>query len=218
MFDPFYLGAQQDMSSGLINIFEGKLADLLAGGFQPQWFFGHLGFQTGRYYSSPCNSLAAESLAANTLYMIPVMVPLPAVLSGIGVKVTTPQAGALGRLGIYGASGYGPRCGTPGGLVVDAGEISLAAAGEVEIAINQLLYPGLYFLAIVGNNSSVQIDFHTPEPSFRNSLFGLCASDAVGAAADQALTASYAYGPLPEYSIPMNHIVSQLEPHIWLRA
>lgn len=69
----------------------------------------------------------------------------------IGFVVTTLAAGSTCRLAIYADNGSG----YPGALVLDVGEQSVAAAGNVVVAINQALAPGLYWLGIVPHGAAV---------------------------------------------------------------
>jgi hypothetical protein len=86
---------------------------------------------------------ANSAVAANTLYMMPVMVPFDFTATALSIRVTALAAGTV-RMGIYADNN-----GVPGMLVLDAGTISTSAATLREIAISQPLLSGAYWLAAV---------------------------------------------------------------------
>ncbi len=104
---------------------------------------------TGQYIN-PGNSEAtvtAPTIAANTLYAHPLLIPRNLTIDRIAVEIRTGDAGKIARLGIY-------RDGTnlyPGALVIDSGEISVAAIGVVAATVSQALTKELYWLAILSN-------------------------------------------------------------------
>ena len=101
------------------------------------------------YYASTTTSatLGGAALTADRLYAVPFIVPKAITADRIAVGVTIADAGKFVRLGIYDDTGnlY------PGDLILDAGTVTVGVAGTQEITINQILTPGVKWLALVGD-------------------------------------------------------------------
>lgn len=110
----------------------------------------------GDYFTTPHVSRSAGSAATNVVNLIPIWIPSRLTLDRIGCEVTTLDASAVIRLGIYNHSFTTQR---PDGLVFDAGTVSGGAAAVVETTINQTLDAGLYYLAaaVQGTVSTLQV-------------------------------------------------------------
>lgn len=109
--------------------------------------------KVGQYVTTGIAATAKTTLAltANRLYAIPFFVPKTITLDRIAIHVSTAGTGNA-RLGIYRDDGTAdPSTAT---LILDAGEVSIAATGKQELTINQTLTGGyLYYLAIVTNGT-----------------------------------------------------------------
>lgn len=105
---------------------------------------------TGYYISSPFLSdqnKGTEVVPNNTLYGMPFLIARDMTIDRIGTRCHVLEAGKSARLGIYnlGANMY------PSTLLLDAGVVSLAAAGQQDIVIAQALTKGMYFVALVSD-------------------------------------------------------------------
>jgi hypothetical protein len=102
--------------------------------------------RTGGGYYYWCNSPSSQTASApsnNTMRVSAWIVPNPVRITSIGVSVSiVGEAGSKVRLGIYADDGTG----YPGALVLDAGQIAGDSATVQEIAINQQLVSGLYWV------------------------------------------------------------------------
>ena len=99
------------------------------------------------------SSILTLTLAANTLYVVPIVVPFTRAFTKIAMWVTTLVAGKSVRLGLYADSADGN--GGPGVLIQDAGTVSVGATGLVSLTIAQTLVPGTYWLACASESSPV---------------------------------------------------------------
>ena len=100
---------------------------------------------SGRYYYtySPNSSTTSATLGNGTLRLVPWFVPNAVTITRIGAEVTsTGEAGSKYRIGIYADDGTG----TPGALVLDAGQIAGDSATVQELTVSQTLAPGLYWV------------------------------------------------------------------------
>ncbi len=101
----------------------------------------------GRYYGPPyLHATGTTFPTLNALHAHAFMVPHTVTLDRIAVEVTTASASGTVRLGIYSND---PLSEKPLNLVLDAGSASTTTTGAKEITINQVLQPGLYWLAAV---------------------------------------------------------------------
>lgn len=108
-----------------------------------------LAYTTGSRYVTPgwaSTGTASQVLGAGYQYFIPIFVGETTTYIRIGCLVTVLEAAKAARLGILRYTN-----GLPGGVILDAGTVSLAAAAAVEIAISQQLARGFYFLTLVSD-------------------------------------------------------------------
>lgn len=82
--------------------------------------------------------------------LTPFQVPRTVTLRAVGFICTTLSAGTTARLGIYNSLNNIP---DGQSLVVDIGTVSMANVGRVELATNQQLNKGQYFLALETENA-----------------------------------------------------------------
>lgn len=111
--------------------------------------------RTGNYYANFLTGGAqtTQGLAsANSLRAFPFYVPKLSRFDRIAIRVTTAGTGPTPRvrLGIYKDNGniY------PSSLVMDAGELDVSATGVKELTINISLPEGLYWIALVGQDTT----------------------------------------------------------------
>lgn len=120
-----------------------SIADLAAGGsavpsdFQPA-------IVTGNYYFGPTGCDQSDlACSFGSLVAIPFWCSEDITWTRIGVSLAIPEASSAIRLGIYAAAADN----TPGALILDAGTVSVATPGPVEITISQALTKNtLYYL------------------------------------------------------------------------
>jgi hypothetical protein len=100
----------------------------------------------GGLWTAPATESQAGTLAlvVDTLYAMPLYVPVTAFCQAIGISVTAGAAASSIRMGIYADSG-----GLPGDLIVDAGVVSGVNTSEVALALTNWLRPGWYWLAVL---------------------------------------------------------------------
>lgn len=91
------------------------------------------------------------SLVANTLYCLPIIIPISTLFTKIGVEVTTGSGSTSMRLGIYDNGGTG---GYPGARIVDAGTVSTVTGGLVVTATISQTLLGAYWLVGICNSAS----------------------------------------------------------------
>lgn len=96
------------------------------------------------YYSIYCIGNPAQGIpiSANYLHASPFPIAVQMTFDRIGIYVYYTGAG-VSRLGIYTDDGC-----YPASLVLDAGTVNVATAGWKEIAIDQTLTPGLYWIVV----------------------------------------------------------------------
>lgn len=134
------------------------------------------------FYGPPISDNGLSTLGTanlNFLYAIPFIVPVSITVDRIGIDIGLGNAGINVRLGIYRSTVI-----YPGSLLLDAGTVVLGAIpGITSIVINQILTPGLYWLAFLsdtdvsmttfGSDSTICIlglgntDFSSPLYAFR---------------------------------------------------
>lgn len=144
--------------------------------------------RTGIYHTFCGGYLAGQVLTANKLYAVPIVVTRDITADRIAVDVTV-QAGEKFRLGIYndGANLY------PGTLVLDAGEVTLAAIGIKAITIALALTKGIYHLAIISDGTPTLRAYHATHRG--PDILGV---DASNFSYSVILAANQAYGALPD--------------------
>lgn len=118
--------------------------------------------RTGQYFPpAPSFQDVPLALVANEILAIPFIVARALTVDRLAIHVTIAAAGgAIARLGIYedGANLY------PGDLVLDAGTVAVDGAAVVAATINQALTKGLYWLAIVSDNTPTVNCFYQSYP------------------------------------------------------
>lgn len=167
------------------------------------------GYPSTRYLSGGLLSLNTASTAAlqvNLIYLTPFRVLGYTALTRIGFEVTTAVAGNA-RLGIFSVNST---C-DGGTLVLDAGTVSTGTTGIKEITINQTLEPGLYFTALLADNTStVRSSALTPEAE---GIFGVSAPGA----GEHLFFKSQTYGAMPSSVTSMGYSAGHGPLQIWLR-
>lgn len=100
--------------------------------------------RSGEYYWAINGSTSTSvTLGNGTLRVAPMWVPNTVTLTRIGVGITVGgDATAKVRLGVYGDDGTGK----PGALLLDAGQVDAAAAGDPELTISLTVGPGWYWV------------------------------------------------------------------------
>lgn len=139
------------------------------------------------YFCGSANTSSTLTLGTGSLRVSPWFVPNAVTLSSIGAEVTagtTGDSGSKFRIGIYADTGA---C-YPGRLVLDAGTIAGDSIAVQEIAINQALAPGLYWVGGVTQVVSVT------QPTIRTATGGPAVPTLiVGTSAPSAAAATFGY-------------------------
>lgn len=101
-------------------------------------------YRTGYWYE-PRNGaqILTSSYSINRLMMISVFIPESITLDRIGIECTSGVASSTFRLGIYNSDSNN----VPSTLLLDAGTVSTATAGQYAVTISQTLSAGLYYFA-----------------------------------------------------------------------
>jgi len=144
--------------------------------------------QTGTPVQSVLRSTdyGTGTLAADTLFASPFIVPQSCNLDLIGIWINTAGGtGASVRLGIYEDDGNW----YPSDLVVDAGTIDATVTGWRDLTIDVDLEPGIYWLAFVSNDGTI-------EYRHKNSITPLIHSRTGGYGG--GVNVSQAFGSLPD--------------------
>lgn len=143
---------------GLINLFtkySGKWRKIQSGDY-PEFYTPdacyhrsssayHLGMTT-------ITALSTVAIAKDTMRWTPIIIPKRVTVTKMAINVTIAgDAGTVARLGIFAA--VSGSC-LPGTLILDAGTVSIAGTGAVELTISQVLDPGLYWLGINHNSTT----------------------------------------------------------------
>jgi hypothetical protein len=102
---------------------------------------GMRGLANARYGPGINNNNSA--VAANTLYVAPLYIPVAGVYTKASIRVTTLAAGNC-RMGIYVDA-----LGGPGALLKDLGTVGTGTAGKMEVTFSQVILPGWYWMAAV---------------------------------------------------------------------
>jgi len=160
-----------------------------AGGGAAENYFKYR--KSGRYYTWwDCYGLTTCSLAMDTIYAIPFIVPVAQTFDRIALYVYGATNRVI-RLGIYEESGsvY------PGSLVLGTAELDCSSSGVKEETINQNLSAGLYWLAALngvatGNVKSLYYNYSV------EMILGRTACD--DATPESCYYASQAYGAMPD--------------------
>lgn len=164
----------------------------------------------GQFYSAPApgTALSATGFAANTLYLIPFVVPEAGQYDRIGIRQTGAGAGNY-RFGVY-----GPFEGTFAGLprLLDSGNVASVAASDVLATIALQLEAGWYLLAAVWDNTINKRSFAST--GFIAEL-GLTILN--GTAMNAYATEALAFGALPATLTAPTLITTAVLPWIALR-
>lgn len=89
--------------------------------------------------------------AVGNMFLRPLLIDKTCIADFIGIEVTTVAASGTARLGIYNSGDDS----FPSSLLLDAGTVSTTTTtGWREIAISQVLQPGLYWLAVVSQGTN----------------------------------------------------------------
>lgn len=182
----------------------------------PQWALTvppHPGYHDLYYYSGYTGiAPGVLSLTQNRLHFIPFPCVEPTTWNRIGINVTTNQASAMARLGIYNNSG-----GRPTSLVLDAGEVDCSTTGEKEATISQALSIGWYWLALVTSVNTVGITAENAASSGDTIRINL--GFATGAGNPLVYNYhSHTYGALPANASTLSDMTGASNiPRIWLR-
>jgi len=173
----------------------------------------HGGYVTGRYYFPPGHKTPySQALAANTLYAVPFPISRRTTFTKIGVRVTTAEVAKNARLGIYKMAN-----GVPSTLVLDAGTVSVAATGAVEITISQVLEAGVYALAIVTDATAAAINFSVVDVGMLSWVVGAAADDTADGSAEGLMYGAHTYGALPGNFPAVSYFGAGIQPRLWLR-
>lgn len=153
-------------------------------------YFRRVGTANDAWYTTNlAGTFTAETLTANDLYAIPFVVPKSCTLDRIAINVTVGAADKLARLGIYGDSSI-----IPNNLLLDTGDLSVAASGVVTSTISQVLQGGaLYWLAFVSNGTPTIRTYN----NFSNPTSILGTDNTLGTSALAGYKKTITYGALP---------------------
>jgi hypothetical protein len=122
-----------------------------------QWWANSSGlyWPSGGYtLAGPVSAATATStsVALDSLQFQSWWCPADVTLDRVAVEVTTLQAGANARLGIYSATSTG----APDALVVDLGEVDCSSTGVKELTVSQAVTGGvMYWLAVLNEINNV---------------------------------------------------------------
>lgn len=106
---------------------------------------------TGRYYASGIGGFGSAVIANGDLYVIPLYVPHPVVVTAIGCNVvTTPGgSGSVIRMGIFSIVN-----GRPAAVLVDGGTVASTTTGGKSVSVSLALARGVYGIAIVAQGAA----------------------------------------------------------------
>jgi hypothetical protein len=165
-------------------------------------------YHTGPYTGAP----AAAVVAANTIYIVPVLLTRGTLVNRLGFRVTTLETGADARMAIFKAGSND--------LVYAAAEQvdAFNSTGDKEVPLQLYLPRGLYFLALITNATGTgQILWHTIDAAERAGLFDSASSSQMDLGSpDFRLTMAQTYGALPS-TLTIARNSATTEPHLWLR-
>ncbi len=171
----------------------------------------HPGLINGRYYGSPdlIDAWTTLVVLTNRLYASLLYVPYRTNITRIGLEVTTAQAGAQARLGLYEVNDNN---GEPGSLIVDGGLVSANTIGLKEVVVNLNLNPGWYYMAaaFVGTPSVRAVLVNA---EIVRSLIGTTAPNSN----NHNLNVAFTFGPLPS-SFPTATYSNTSVPWLWVRS
>jgi len=166
--------------------------------------------KSGRYFHGTAISRSTANYAINggTIAFCPFIVTKSEKFDQIGINVNTAGSGNA-RLGVYKAA---EKSKDPRGLIIDAGEVSIASTGVKTISTTIKLNKGLYYL-VVFPSSNVTLS-SVSYGSYVNFLG--CDSGFTGLYTIPTL--AYTYGSLPSLiTSPPTTFYSQIGPLVALR-
>lgn len=178
----------------------------------------HPGLVTGRYYTAPYDTLAAQNSAVNILYFVPIWIPHRCTITKLGLTVTTLGAGSA-RFGLWDSvNGFaGGLSGIPRNRIIDAGTVSVATTGDKEVTISQSVDAGMYFISMV-TDVVFGFNWHTIDPRLRLAQYGASGAAVSGSGLEGAAYMPFTYGALPATnSTALTYQAIQNEPHLWFR-
>jgi hypothetical protein len=162
------------------------------------------------WYSSPSTgaNLTTGAIAANTLYAMPLILPIALRIDRIAINVTTAGTGSA-RLGIY-----KDKLGYPKKLKYDAGEVDISTTGAKKITGNQKLDPGFYWMVVVSNGTPTIRCF--TKDGLQN-LLGW--SSTLPNNPNYGLSVAFTYAALPDQFPASPSFINAVPiPTIWVRA
>jgi hypothetical protein len=132
-------------------------------------------------------SSSAVTLAADTLYLVPVWIPDSATLDRIAINVTAGQTSATARLGVYASDGS---TGLPTGTATDLGEVGASGTGIQSLTISQAVTGGQHlWVGLLNKTVSVGVAGRSPG----------CAPLWVGSAAGTSMLGVVSYSQAATY-------------------
>ena len=169
----------------------------------------------GRYYlgQSHVTQSSVYTLVQDTLVGQPFFVPSWHTYDRIAVNVETVQSGRSVRLGIY-SHDYDNA--VPGALALDAGTVSLTAAGKQELTISQGLCPGWYWLGCLSDATGTARLVGARNTNAGNPLLGY--DDADSTDFHRYVTRPVTFGSLPDPFGTIGSYATDELPRVWLRA
>lgn len=152
----------------------------------------------GFYYSTSVVFAGIDAPSQDVLLAVPFWCSHEVTWTKIGITVTTPQDGALVRLGVY-ASDANNR---PGALLLDAGEVDASTEGEKELSISLTLAANtVVWLASNTNTNGVLEGLTAFGSTGSNGPWGgwvLGGASSLELTDGIALNLTAPYGPLPD--------------------
>ncbi len=146
---------------------------------------GRGGHRSGRFYGvTTVRENSTKALSANTLYLVPLLIPQRQAYNAIGVYPTV-AVGVNARMGIYSDTG-----GYSGSLLLDAGAMALTASAQNNVSFTRTIEAGAYFAAIV---TDAACTLTAPGASLHAYLHGLINLNSTA----PLLSVSHTYGALP---------------------
>lgn len=162
----------------------------------------HPGYVAGNWYSPPLTGAvgAGAALASGSVKLMPFYLSKPIIVSDLGCRITTLSGGGNVRLAIYRTDATKKPTGT---ALVETGNISTAATGALSAAVTaqQMLSPGLYYMAVNADNATVVLQILTNTTNAPTVIVGsttLANVTSAGTAANIAYSFASAFGAFPD--------------------
>src|SRR3990167_6145793 len=174
--------------------------------------------RTARGYRRGGNRRANTGIVVGTvgvIFFTPFIVPVAMTLDRIGVSCTVGVATSAARLGIFRSGGRDNPF--PQNLLLDAGTVSLAVAGEQAISISQVLTPGLYWFAFFGGVAAATVGAISANEEGLTAL--ICGTSAAALTSDctSTVTQALAFAALPATATPVANINGAANPNVAVR-